>query len=336
MSNIFLVDPRLGPEDRFTFSWTYVLNTVPGLGQRFVDYLASECGMASTEFRVAIDHPRGTQRDRPDCLLRCEHWDALFEHKLDAELGPAQLERYLELAEDRGRTYLGLIAPSRHAVSNEVTDHAKYIRPSRERHLLWQSLYPLVQASDGVLARHFCEYMTALGIQPWRWGSIGDPLTSPSAEESLRGVFNDVASALRQQGYRCIVNTKAFAVEFRAPLPGIHLAYLKARQSMEEFDFRVPGRVLILKIWIDRSAGAQGLKPLYGYLRGSTPRVFVAPAEGRARWNSALTAERLYLTSLDDVLGGTPEVADENIQEFTLNCLRHLAEGVGFVRQERR
>lgn len=333
--NIFLIDPRLGPEDRLTYSWGYVLNSVPGLGQRFVDFLVERCGLPASEFKVAIDHPRGTQRDRPDFLIRCEHWDALFEHKLDSPLGVVQLERYLEHASTRGRTYLGFVAPQMHHVSSDVIGHVGYIRPKTAEHFLWQDFYPLVEASGGKLAADFAEYMGVLGVRPWRWGTLGDPLSDPTADAALRTVFAEIAASLRENGWSCRMTPTSFAMELRTPLPGIQLAYLKARQSIVESDFRIPGRVLILKIWVRRAESNPGLVPMFGYLRGSDPRTYVAPDGGRARWDPSLTADRIYSASLDEMLGQTPEGAAERITRFVETCLEHLQGRGSLVSQDR-
>ena len=57
--NMFLVDPRLGPEDELTAYWHYPLSVVPGLGQAFVDEVCRLSGLPSSRFIGAIDHPVG-------------------------------------------------------------------------------------------------------------------------------------------------------------------------------------------------------------------------------------------------------------------------------------
>jgi len=111
MANVFLVSPDLGPEDRLTAYWHYVLDALPGGGQAFVDHVSSRSGLAQSKFLGSVDHPRGDRVNRPDFLIRCRDYDVLFEHKLDSLLGRRQLERYLTLCQTRGQK-LALVAAS--------------------------------------------------------------------------------------------------------------------------------------------------------------------------------------------------------------------------------
>jgi hypothetical protein len=110
--NIFLVDPRLWLEDQLTAFWNYVLNVVPDLGQSFVDDVAARSGLAGSVFVGTIDHPMGDRHNHPDLLVQCKDYEILFEHKVDCQLGPRQLERYIELAARR-KWKLALLAPRR-------------------------------------------------------------------------------------------------------------------------------------------------------------------------------------------------------------------------------
>src|SRR5947208_1825193 len=95
--NIFLVNPRLGLEDELTAFWNYVLNVVPGLGQSFVDDVATRSGLAKSLFVGTLDHPMGDRHNHPDLLVQCKDYEVLFEHKVDCQLGPQQLDRYIDL-----------------------------------------------------------------------------------------------------------------------------------------------------------------------------------------------------------------------------------------------
>jgi hypothetical protein len=218
-NNIFLVDGRLKAEDRLTYSWAYVLNTVPGLGQRFADWIGDRAGLGETTFRTAIDHPAGTARDRPDFQLRCDNWSMLFEHKLYSGLGVAQLERYLEYATDGRRNYLGLVTPRLVDVSPAVVRHRRYKRPMQRKHFLWQDFFPLIQKSRGKLARDFAEYLGASGVKPWQWGSIGDPFTDRSADAALRTVCREVGDGLRAPGGTSSLVERLLGSKFASQCP---------------------------------------------------------------------------------------------------------------------
>jgi hypothetical protein len=111
MANVLFVSPDLGPEDRLTTYWHYVLDAVPGVGQAFVDHVSSRSGLAKSKFPGSVDHTMGDRVNRPDFLIRCQDSDVLFEHKLDSPLGRSQLERYLALCQTRGQK-LALVAAS--------------------------------------------------------------------------------------------------------------------------------------------------------------------------------------------------------------------------------
>lgn len=333
--NIFLMDGRLGREDRLTFSWAYVLSTDPRLGQRVVDLISARTGLPAAELLSAIDHPEGTQRDRPDFLLRTSKWSMVLEHKLDAGLGVEQLERYLEYAGDGRRTYLGLVAPRLMDVAPAVLRHSRYRKPKGAQHFLWQDFFPLIERSKSKLVQDFGLYLGALGVTPWRWGRLGDPFTNPSADAALREVFREVAERLRAPGRMVVPSRRTLGIEIRKPLPGIHLSYLYASPSIEEWDARVPGRALVLNAWVLRSNNRRRLSRAYGYLRGTEPRIFVDDDDRQAKWAPHPHAERIYSTSLPPILGRSPSGAADRITTFVERCFGHL-QGRGYlVGQER-
>lgn len=335
MSNIFLISDRLGAEDRLTCHWAYVLNTVPKLGQRVVDQICRRTGLPETEFVSAIDHPEGTQRDRPDFQIKCADWSMLFEHKLVAGLGPAQLERYLEHVTDRRRTYLALMAPRLMELPTSVLRHARYRRPKGSKHFLWQDFFPLIERSRSKLAQDFGLYLGALGVQPWQWGRLGDPFTNPSADAALREVFEQVAGRLREPGRQIIPSRTTLGFEIRKPLPHIHLSYVYASPSIEDWDERVQGRALTMSVWTMRRSNRRILRKTHGYLRGSDPRVFVDHASRQADWKPYPYHERLYMTSLPPILGRSPSGAADRITAFVKACFGHL-QGRGYLVEQAR
>lgn len=335
MTNIFLVREGLGQEDRLTFHWAYVLNTVPGLGQRVVERIAERAGLPGTEFVAAIDHPSGTQRDRPDFEIKGQDWSMLFEHKLDAGLGPSQLERYLEHVTERRRTFLALMAPRLMEVAPSVLRHPRYRRPKPGKHFLWQDFFPLIERSRSKLAQDFGLYLGALGVQPWQWGRLGDPFTNPSADAALREVFRQVAERLREPGRQIIRSRRTLGLEIRKPLPGVHLCYLHAAPSIEEWDGRTQGRALVMNAWVKRKSTQPRFGPAYGYLRGSEPRIFVSDTLVRSSWNPDVYREREFMTPLGVILGRSPAGAETRIVEFVKRCLEHL-EGRGYLVEEDR
>jgi hypothetical protein len=128
MANVFLVSLNLGPEDRLTAYWHYVLDAVPGVGQAFVNHIASRAGLAQSKFLGSVDHPMGDRENRPDFLIRCWDYDVLFEHKLDSPLGRRELERYLALCQTRGQK-LALAAASSLQLEASVCGSPWFVRP---------------------------------------------------------------------------------------------------------------------------------------------------------------------------------------------------------------
>ncbi len=102
-----------------TSYWSYALNTVPGLGQAFTDFVSKAANLPRTDFMGCIDHPMGDASNHPDLLLQCKDWHLLFEHKVGASLGPSQLQRYLSLATSRNWK-LALMAAEPVAVEDDV------------------------------------------------------------------------------------------------------------------------------------------------------------------------------------------------------------------------
>ena len=336
MANIFLLNPRLCREDRLTANWSYLLEAVPSLGQRFTDWLSDRTGLPRTGFVTCIDHPAGTARDRPDFRLQARHWSIIFEHKLDARLGVAQMERYLEFVRADRRTFLALLAPRLVDVPKEVLRHQRYVNPKRHsNHFLWQQLFPLVSSTRGRLASDFAEYLRAEGVSPSSWGSIGDPFTDEIASTALREALADVAKKLRAPGRSCRVSPKAHGLQIRRPVPGIHLAYLSARPSIEEWDPRLLGRVFQLSVYVRRLTNRPKLSDAFGYLRGTTPQIFVNDANRQVRWDRTVYFERCYMISLNPVLGRSVSSASRQITEFVNACFKHLVGGGMLIDQDR-
>ena len=333
--NIFLISDQLGAEDRLTFSWAYVLNTEPRLGQRVIDLVTARTGLPEAEFASAIDHPSGTQRDRPDFVLKTNMWTMVLEHKLEAGLGVKQLERYLEYAGDGRRTYLGLVAPRLMDVSPAVLRHPRYRKPKGTQHFLWQDFFPLIERSRSKLVQDFGLYLGSLGVTPWQWGRLGDPFTNPTADQALREVLRAVADELREPGRRVVPSRRTLGIEIRKPLPGIHLCYLHAAPSIEEWDVRVQGRALVMNAWVKRKTTRPRFGPAYGYLRGSQPRIFVSDNLARSSWNPDVYREREFMTPLGEILGRSPAGAEARILEFVNRCFGHLERRGYLVETER-
>ena len=89
VNNIFLMDGSLGPEDRLTFSWAYVLNTDQKFAQKVVDRISARTGLPSPQSSLR----RSIIRRALSGWLAAEtsRWSMVLEHKLQAGLGVKQL-----------------------------------------------------------------------------------------------------------------------------------------------------------------------------------------------------------------------------------------------------
>jgi hypothetical protein len=79
-------------ENRLTWNWVHALREVEGLGQRLVEFIAERCALPAARFVEAAYQPRLDSKKTPDCMLVTDDWSILFEHKIDAPLGPRQLQ----------------------------------------------------------------------------------------------------------------------------------------------------------------------------------------------------------------------------------------------------
>lgn len=170
-TNIFQISHATGygPEDRFTAHLGYLLENVPQVGQAWVDHLLAKSGRTSDRFLGARKHADGDRQDQPDFLIVCEREDILCEHKLDACLGPQQLERYLARAKRKAKaTSLAFISSAEAEIPTDVVSDFNYLRPIAERrpYFLWEELYPIVADRSERLCNEFAAYMAEIGLRP--------------------------------------------------------------------------------------------------------------------------------------------------------------------------
>lgn len=123
--------------------------------------------------------------DRPDIAIEFDSGQLLLiECKVDAGLGPRQLERYLEVETPDGHESLcALISRHHHSISPKVLGSPRYLRPEERNHWLWQDLYSLIPRPERPLGAHhlrrqFLDYLELLGLAPsdlaGRWERLLD------------------------------------------------------------------------------------------------------------------------------------------------------------------
>jgi hypothetical protein len=285
-----------------------VLDAVPGVGQAFVDQVSSRSGLAKSQFLGAVDHPMGDRVNRPDFLIRCWDYDLLFEHKLDSPFGRRQLERYLTLCQTRGQK-LALVAASSLPLEGSVCDSPWFVRPREAgapAHFLWQDVHQIVRGFPDRIARDFAEFLEALGLAHFDWAGLGDPLTSDEAARELRSLYDALAPMFRAPGVSCLKTANSLIYQIRRPFPPVHLIDGGPLVSVAEWDRRVWGRVMAVWVWVRRPGGGNQrvLPQAHGYIRGSSPRIFVDDRASAAPipYDHEVFQERQYYIPLHEVL----------------------------------
>jgi hypothetical protein len=341
MANIFFVSPALGPEDRLTAYWHYVLDAVPGVGQTFVDYISSRSGLPQSKFLGSIDHPMGDQNNRPDFLIRCQDYDVLFEHKLDSPLGRRQLERYLALCQTRGQK-LALVAASALPLGASVCDSPYFVCPREAgapTHFLWEDVHRIVWGFPDRIAHDFANFLEAWGLAHFDWAGLGDPFTSDESARALRLLYDVLAPMFRAPGVSCLKTANSLIYQIRRPFPPVHLINVGPLVSVAEWDRRVWGRVMALWVWARRPGGGHQrvLPQAHGYIRGSSPRIFV---DDRASgvpipYDHEVFQERQYYIPLHEVLVQSRELSQDRLVSFVRAAVDHLSGRRSHVPQDR-
>lgn len=331
--NIFIIgyDTAKGDEDIITSYWSYLLEVVPGLGQAFVDHLVASAGLPPTEFIGVLDHPTGDAGNHPDLLLQCRDWQVLFEHKVDAPLGPQQVERYKALAASRGWK-LALLAAAPVALPADVLGASNYAGPrdsSGARHFLWGELLPLLRASGHHLATEFAEFLEYRGLCAYSWAGRGNPFFDDGARRAMLELYNSVGTALRPEATRCSYHAKSLVYKVSYPHRWIHLLNFGPLRSVAQQVPHLRGPVLAAWFWIKRTA-ANGPRRL--------PEVCESALQGTelpiAIWNRLdagpmghepkVFNEREYYVPLDLILVDDLEEASRRVLAFVRAALEHV------------
>ncbi|MGE0039593.1 MAG: hypothetical protein AB7H88_14500 [Vicinamibacterales bacterium] len=340
--NIFLVDPVLGPEDRLTAYWHYVLSVVPGLGQRFVDTISEASGLRPTVFLGAVDHPYGDSVSRPDLLIQCRDWTVLFEHKLDSPVGPSQLQRYGALALSRGWKF-ALLAAWRLAVPDEVRRSPSYVSPSAAdgpEHFMWQDLPDILGSVDHHLSREFAEFLEWAGLGKFSWAGMGDPFIDPGAAKTLLGLYDSIGKSFREQGLLCRKSASSLIYQIRKPFMPVHLVNIGPLQSVAQENPTLRGPVMGVWVWIRRSGSGEHrvLSAGKSEIKQGGMSIIVDNHHDDRRLGHEKTVynERSYYVPLDYVLQQSVSLSEQRLKQFVQAAVQHLREEVTNPASDRR
>jgi hypothetical protein len=330
--NIFMIDPRLGLEDALTAQWHYLLSVVPGLGQRFIDTICRESGLARAEFVGAVDHPVGDPANHPDLLIQCTGWNLLFEHKVGSPPGPRQLERYIELAAAQGWR-LALLAANRVEVSSEVLSSPVFVSPKasavsgRPSHFLWSDLLPILSKADHHLATEFAEYLEVLGLGKFSWAGLGNPFIDDSASKVLLGLYDSLRGTFASPGVQWRRSANSLIHQIRTPFPPVHLINVGPLQSIAQSVPTVRGPAMGVWVWIRRRKPGQRVLSLTNedlaqggliiHVRNHTDSAGLP-------YDKLVFNERSYYVPLEAVLVPSLSESADRLVEFVQAAIQHL------------
>jgi hypothetical protein len=307
-----------GPEDKFTGHLAYLFQNIPALGQEWLNHLRSRGGLEPDTFESAGKHADGIRTSMPDFLMHGVREDILCEHKLDAPLGPQQLERYLDFARGRGRkTRLALVTGSVAYVPSALLLDGDYVRPNEGPlgYFRWEEFYPIVASRSEGLAREFTIYMEELGLRPCDTREWSDLFTNPARANDFAPQWADVARHFKTLGATVIrYKSRTPALLIKGPQSWLRQLYLKPVPRTSGKVESMRGPYLSARVAIDGDQASQAvLAAPERQLVGTAINVLSRPAarvRGEGDWS------REYLTPLDVVVSAEPEIMRKRLLDF--------------------
>ena len=328
--NVFLPEGS-SEEDLFTRAWHYLLCRRPNVGRGVLDLLTAKAGLPASQFHYAVNHPLSTERtqDYPDFLIHASPKPVLFEHKITADLGPEQMERYFSMAESMG-AHLALVGARPIAVPADVLASPIYLRPlNGAQHLYWQDFAewlaePPFAGDDLVL--DFREVMEHLGLQRSQWAGLGDPLTDAEASRRFRSILDDAAKKLAGEAKVVKLAPRNPGIQLRKPAPGVALVYLLfgARGLL------LTGRVVRAQVFVESDNvlkwAGEDVPKVDQVMPGLVGVMF--KGFGMAPWNRNLRCARYYETRFDTLLTSPMETVADDICRLVRGLLSDVRRDV--------
>lgn len=250
--NLFKLASIPSGEDRFTAAWGWLLTRHPNLAQDVAVTLCAGRSELLPAVQNVADHPSYNLADKPDFRIRCTDFDLVIEHKLDAWLSVAQLQRYLAIQYDRP-SYVALISTLPCPTPEVVLDDPRYLRPEGKPHFRWSDLYSHVERHVGHddIGSQFLEWMDDLGMRPYEVIGPEDVFDLTKAPEEFcsnlvqaaESVFEDRPKARVQR------DPSRRGIQIRGALDQVSLLYLSAENKVPSTLTGVPGPVLAFKVF---------------------------------------------------------------------------------------
>ncbi|PZU97779.1 MAG: hypothetical protein DCE90_06785 [Pseudanabaena sp.] len=341
MSNIFLLPQSLSKRERFAFSWEYLLENIPDLGQELVDFMTQRAGNSSSEFIKATTYPYTTSAIQPDILLECQDFDILCEHRLESELSKHSLDDLLKSASQSNKlTYVALISNSYCLIDTEILESEvavqHYLRPRDDvntsmSYFCWQDIYALVAQSSVRLAHEFAEYMHFMDMQPWQHSVWGNLFLSPNVANRFSSnwrqvieYFDGLAVTSKLSGYS--------GLEVIYPLPWLQLLYLHASRSVQHNDLLSVSPYLVATVWVkgderDRIKALQGVSSSFELPENPEIMVEIRASVADGLWmvktSSRPKLAATYYTSLDRVVSANSQQMQQNMLHFVKAVFNH-------------
>ena len=325
--NVFLLAGK-SEEDWFTNAWHYLLCKRPSVGQRVVDFFAEQSSLPPSRYRFSVDHPLPDDKaaNYPDFLIQADPAGILFEHKLTADLGDLQLERYLTTAQAMG-IRLALVAARPVQLPSKVLASPLYLRPrgGEAGHFFWQDFAKLLTepalAQDD-LVQDFAELMDHLGLRHSDWAGLGDPLIEAEAKSEFRRVLATAAKRLASEAELVKLAPRNPGIEFRKPAPGVGLVYVLFGAR----GHALRGRVVLAQVGVDSPdrlpRGDSTWHQHFEVLPGA--RALYYAGKGVARWNKDMHFARYYEVPFDLMLAKSTAETIEAVCNVVKGVLGHI------------
>ncbi len=328
MSNIFLLSPELGEEDRFTACLHYLIDNIPELGQAIVDFILKESGKSLSCFIKAVEHPFCSLADRPDFILECEDFDIICEHKIASDLGYKQLERYLALESEKP-FYVVLITNRFCVVSSEVIAKEHYLRPrfGQLAHYCWQDLYPIISQRSERLAREFVEYMRSLGMQPLQVKGWGDLFVNRETQLAFIEQWIEVRNYFKELGANCQRDGSGVGIQIRNTLPWLTLLYINITKAIKPVDMRLESPYLYANLYVPEDGlHRKAFENIDTIINHYGCTIAIRSCQRKADWNKKLMLVVEYYTSLAGGLSTDTQIMRKNLLEFAITVFNHARE----------
>lgn len=324
--NIFKISHRKKFEDKFTYSLAYILNKYPKVGQSYLNRVCSLSGLKNTKFIEATDHPLPSITCKPDFLIKGKEFEVLFEHKIDAELGSDQLDRYLKIANEN-KQKLCFVTNYLTKVSSSILRSKTYLKNNKRDHFVWSDFFDIFGSSEFELVQEFAEWMHTLGMDPGVWIGHADPFVDEVAINEFKSCAENLKHLIDQRYGKLSGRTVkrgpvSPCFEIRKALPHVHLIYVSLVKAEESWEWGIQGPHLQFSIIMREQYKLHQQDGVKKTKLGDLKYFYID--DSIMNWDKTLYEARGYYIETSKVLNKNLEVTRQNLEHLTICVLDHL------------